>query len=99
MKTFDVFEIGGGLYVVVQAEHLLAMNSVVVVPLLPREDFPSLRGMTVDVEINGLPYRIRAHMPLTIEARRVRHSNRVAQLSADEGERVLNGLYTILWGL
>lgn len=99
MQRFDVLEIGTDLFVVVQAAHLLELNSVVVVPVLPRDAYPALRKLTVDIQIDDTPYRIRAHMPLTIATDRLRHAKPAYQLSADEGQRVMDGLNTILWGL
>lgn len=99
MQKFDVFRVGGELYLVVQAGHLLDLNSVVVVPVLPRDAYPALRRLTVDIHIEGAPFRIRAHMPLTIEAGRLRHVQPVHRLLPDEGQRVMDGLNTILWGL
>lgn len=99
MQKFDVFEISGALYLVVQAEHLLELNTVVLVPVLPSAALPPLKKLTIDVEINRAPHRIRAHMPLTVEAQRLRHLSPVGRLSADEGQKVMDGLYTILWGL
>ncbi|MGC0225868.1 CcdB family protein [Pseudooceanicola nitratireducens] len=98
MQKFDVYEITGDLYAVVQADHLLDLNSVTVVPVLPRDAYPALRKLTVDVQINGRPYLIRAHMPLTIEARHLRRADPVYRLTADQGQRVMDGLNTILWG-
>lgn len=99
MNKFDVFRINGALYLVVQAEHLLNLNSVVLLPVLPADDLPALRRLTVDVQINGEPYRIRAHMPLTVDAQRLRALTPVHRLSPDEGQKVMDGLYAILWGL
>ncbi|MHA7877102.1 CcdB family protein [Roseivivax sp.] len=99
MKTFDLFEISGALYLVVQAEHLLDLNSVIVLPVLPREAYPALRKLTVDISIDGAPYRIRTHMPLTIEAQRLRHLRPVHHLTPDEGQKVMDGMNAILWGL
>ena len=98
MRTSDVFRIEGDLYLVVQAAHLLELNSVVVVPVLPRDAYPALRKLTLDIEIDGTPYRIRAHMPLTIEAARLRHLTPVHHLSSDDSQKVMDGLATILWG-
>lgn len=99
MRKFDVLRIGADLYLVVQAEHLLELNSVVLLPVLPIEALPGLRKLTIDIRIAGDPYRIRAHMPLTVEAHRLRHLTPVHRLSPDEGQKVMDGLYTILWGL
>lgn len=99
MQKFDVFKIGTDLYLVVQAEHLLDLNTVVLLPILPARALPVLRKLTIDVQIAGDPYRIRAHMPLTVEAHRLRHLQPVYRLSPDEGQKVMDGLYTILWGL
>ncbi|MGR3570708.1 hypothetical protein [Brevirhabdus sp.] len=99
MRKFDVLRIGADLYLVVQAEHLLDLNSVVLLPVLPIEALPGLRQLTIDIRIAGDPYRIRAHMPLTVEAHRLRHLKPVHRLSPDEGQKVMDGLYTILWGL
>ncbi len=35
MQKFDLFKIGADLYLVVQAEHLLELNTVVLLPVLP----------------------------------------------------------------
>jgi len=99
MQKFDVFKIGADLYLVVQAEHLLDLNTVVLLPLLPSHALPALRKLTIDVLIDSDPYRIRAHMPLTVDAYRLRHLAPVHQLTPDEGQAVMDGLYTILWGL
>tara|TARA_R110002072_G_scaffold269027_1_gene428137 strand:- start:11580 stop:11879 length:300 start_codon:yes stop_codon:yes gene_type:complete len=99
MQKFDIFEIAGDLYVVVQADHLLELNTVVLVPVLPSDTLPALTKLTVDVTIAGSPFRVRIHMPLTVQADRLRHLDPVHQLSAEEGHRVMDGLYAILWGL
>ena len=99
MTKFDVVSVGGDLFVIVQADHLLALGSTVVVPVLPKDALPSLRGLTVDIEVNSTAYRIRAHMPVTVEAARLRRAPVVYRLSADEGQQVMDGLYRILWGL
>ena len=99
MHKFDVFKIGGDLYLVVQAEHLLGLNTVVLLPVLSADALPALRQLTVDVRIEGDLYRIRAHMPLTVDAHRLRHLTPVHRLSQDEGQKVMDGLYAILWGL
>lgn len=99
MKKFDVFKIGAGLYLVVQAEHLLDLNTVVLVPILPADAFPRLSRLTIDVQIEGTPYRIRCHMPLTVEAKRLRQLKPVHRLSPHEGQKVMDGLNTILWSL
>lgn len=99
MQKFDVFQIGGELYLVVQAEHLLELNAVILLPVLPVEALPALRQLTIDVQVNGGRYRIRAHMPLTVDAARLRTMKPVARLTPDEGQRVMDGLNTILWGL
>lgn len=98
MRRFDVFEIGGGLFLVVQAGHLLGLNSVVVVPVLPRDAYPALRKLTVDVKIDRKPYRIRTHMPLTIDAGRLRHTEPVHRLSPDESQKVIDGLNATFCG-
>lgn len=98
MQKFDVYEINDDLYAVVQAQHLLDINSVILVPLLPQGDLPSLSKLTVDVRLKGSLYTIRAHMPLTVEARRLRRLTPVAQLSPEEGQNVMDALYAILWG-
>ena len=59
MRKFDVLRIGADLYLVVQAEHLLELNSVVLLPVLPIEALPGLRKLTIDIRIAGDPYRIR----------------------------------------
>jgi hypothetical protein len=99
MQKFDVLKIGANLYLVVQAEHLLDLNTVVLLPILPTDALPALRKLTLDIQIEGDPYRIRAHMPLTVDAHRLRHLKPVHRLSPDEGQKVMDGLYTILWGL
>jgi len=99
MNKFDVLKIGADLYLVVQAEHLLDLNTIVLLPILPADMLPALRQLTIDVRIEDDLYRIRAHMPLTVEAHRLRHLNPVHRLSPDEGQKVMDGLYTILWGL
>lgn len=99
MQKFDVFRIGGDLYLVVQADHLLELNTVVLVPVLPSDALPALRKLTIDVQIEGDPYRIRAHMPLTVDAQRLRNLTPVHRLPPEEGQKVMDGLNTILWGL
>ncbi len=99
MQKFDVFRIGGDLYLVVQADHFLELNTVVLVPVLPSDALPALSKLTIDIQIEGDPYRIRAHMPLTVEAQRLRHLNPVHRLSPEDGQKVMDGLNTILWGL
>lgn len=99
MHKFDVLEIDGDLYLVAQAEHLLGLNTVVLLPILPADVLPALRQLTIDARIEGDLYRIRAHMPLTVDAHRLRHLTPVHRLSPDEGQEVMDGLYAILWGL
>jgi len=99
MQKFDVFKIAADLYLVVQAEHLLELNTVVLLPILPSDALPALGKLTIDVRIKGEPYRIRAHMPLTVDAHRLRHLMPDHRLSPGEGQAVMDGLYTILWGL
>lgn len=99
MHKFDVLKIGADLYLVVQAEHLSGLNTVVLLPILPVDVLPALSKLTIDIRIEGDLYRIRAHMPLTVDARRLRHLTPVHRLSPDEGQKVMDGLYTILWGL
>ena len=99
MRTFDVFRIGADLYLVVQAEYLLDLNTVVLVPILPSGALPALSKLTVDVRIDGDPYRVRAHMPLTVDARRLRHLKPVHRLLPDEGQKVMDGLNAILTGV
>jgi len=99
MNKFDVLKIGTDLYLVVQAEHLLDLNTIVLLPILPADTLPALSQLTIDVRIEDDLYRIRAHMPLTVEAHRLRHLTPVHRLSPDEGQKVMDGLYTILWGL
>ena len=99
MQKFDVLEIAGDHYLVVQADHLLELNTVVLLPVLPSDKLPPLTKLTVDVKIAGGLFRIRTHMPLTVEGHRLRHLDPVHQLSAEEGQRVMDGLYAILWGL
>lgn len=99
MRKFDIFKIGADMYLVVQAEHLLALNSIILVPVLPADRLPALRKLTVDVEIDGKPHRIRAHMPLTVDAQILKQLKPVHRLSADEGQKVMDGLNAVLWGL
>lgn len=99
MHKFDVFNIDGALYAVVQAEHLLSINTVVVVPIRTLEVFPALSRLTCDVEIQGSVWRALSHMPLTLDARLVRNRVPVHRLSEDEGQKVMDGLYAALWGL
>ena len=99
MRRFDVFKIGDTLYLVVQADHLLELNTVVLVPILPSAALPAVSKLTVDIRIEGDRYRVRTHMPLTVESRRLRRLKPVCRLSADEGQKVMAGLNTILWGL
>lgn len=99
MTRFDVLRLGEALYVVVQAEHLLALNTIVLVPALPVDQAPGLRGLTVDIEVEGRAYRVRAHMPLTVEARSIQRAAALTRLSPDDGQKVMDGLNKILWGL
>jgi hypothetical protein len=99
MTKFDVLAIGGAYFMVVQTEHLLELPSTVLVPVLPRDDDPGLRGLTVDVSIDGRPYRVNAHMPVTVETRRLQQTKPVHRLSPEEGQRAMDGLYAVLWGL
>lgn len=99
MRSFDVIRIGTDLYLIVQAEHLLNLNTVVLVPVLPSDALPTLSKLTVDIQIDGDSYNIRAHMPLTVDARRLQNLKPVHHLAADESQKVMDGLYTILWGL
>lgn len=99
MQKFDVLKIGADLYLIVQADHLLDLNTIILLPILPVDTFPALRQLTIDVRIKGDLYRIRAHMPLTVDANRLRHLAPVHRLSPDEGQKVMDGLSTILWGL
>lgn len=99
MTKFDVIAIAGDYYLVVQAEHLLSINSIIVVPVLPQDVLPELSKLTVDVTILGDSYRIRAHMPVTVDAARLQGARTICQLSAEDGQRVMDGLYAILWGL
>jgi hypothetical protein len=99
MQKFDVFKIGNDLYVIVQAEHLLELNTVVLVPMLPIHTLPAVKRLTVDIQVEGDAYRVRTHMPLTVETQRLRRLKPVYRLSADEGQKVMDGLNTILWGL
>lgn len=98
MRKFDVFRIGTDLYLVVQADHLLQLNSIILVPLLPADDLPPLSRLTVPVDIEGRAYRVQAHMPLTVSGTRLRGMAPVGRLTADDGQRVMDGLYTVLWG-
>ncbi len=98
MNKFDVVRLGDGLYVVVQAEHLLHLNTAVLVPALPSDQIPAFRGLTVDVEIDGQRWRVRAHMPLTVDARSINRSVAVSRLSPDDGQKIMEGLNMILWG-
>lgn len=99
MQKFDVFKIGADLYLVIQAAHLLDLNTVVLVPVLPSEALPAISRLTVDIRIEDKAFRVRAHMPLTVDARRLRHLAPVHRLSPDEGQKVMDGINTILWGL
>ncbi len=99
MQKFDLYRISGALYLVVQADHLLDLNTVVLVPVLPESALPALSRLTVDIEIEGRPHRVRAHMPLTVDAQRLRSLTPVHRLTPDEGQAVMDGLNAILWGL
>ena len=99
MRKLDVFRIEGDLYLVVQADHLLVLNTVILVPVTPAEMFPAISKLTVDVQIEGRACHVRTHMPLTVSAARLRSLTPVCQLSPDEGQKVMDGLNTILWGL
>lgn len=98
MRRFDLYEIEGALYLLVQSDHLLDLNSVVVLPALPSSAHPALSKLTVDVTVRGVAYRILAHMPLTLPASRLQPLKPRHRLSPDEGQRVMDGLNTILWG-
>lgn len=98
MQKGDVYRISGALYLVVQSDHLLDLNSVILVPVLPAAQLPALSRLTVDLRIEGESLRVRAHMPLTVEARRLRGLDAVHQLSPDEMQAVMDGLSLILWG-
>jgi hypothetical protein len=99
MTKFDVLAIGDAYFLLVQSEHLLELPSTILVPVLPRGDDPGLRGLTVDISIEGRPYRIAAHMPVTVETRRLQQAKSVQRLSPEDGQRVMDGLYAVLWGL
>lgn len=99
MNKFDVFDIGQALYVVVQAEHLLATNTIVVVPIRQVDLFPALSRLTLDVEIRGATWRVLSHMPLTLDARLVRNRMPIHRLSMNEGQKVMDSLNAVLWGL
>ncbi|MGR3550318.1 hypothetical protein [Pseudooceanicola sp.] len=99
MHRIDVLKIEGNLYLVVQAEHLLSLNTVVLLPILPAKALPALSQLTIDFRIEDNLYRIRAHMPLTVDAHRLRHLKPVHRLTPDEGQKVMDGLYAILCGL
>lgn len=99
MQKFDVFDIDRSFYAVVQAQHLLAINTIVVVPIRPADLFPALSRLTVDVELGGVIWRVLSHMPVTLDARLVRNRTPAHRLSADEGQKVMDGLNAALWGL
>jgi CcdB protein len=99
MHKFDVLDIDRSLYLVVQAEHLLELNTIIVVPIRPANLFPALRRLTVDIDIQGVTWRVLSHMPLTLDARMVRNRLPVHRLSPDEGHKVMEGLNAVLWGL
>ena len=99
MNKLDVIQIGTDLYLIVQASHLLDLPSTVIVPVLPRLQLPGLRKLAVDIEIADHPYRINTHMPVTVDSARIRSAKVIHQISPKEGEMVMTGLYTILWGL
>ena len=99
MHKFDVFEIDRSLYAVVQAELLLTINTIVAVPIRPAALFPALSRLTVDIEIGGAAWRLLCHMPLTLDGRLVRNRMPVHRLSAAEGQKVMDGLNTVMWGL
>ncbi len=98
MPRFDVFEIDRSYYAVVQADHLLSINTIVVVPIRPAHLFPALSKLTVEIKIDGAPWRILSHMPLTIDARLLQNRLPAHRLSADEGQKVMDALNTLLWG-
>lgn len=98
MRKFDVFGIDGGLYLVVQAEHLLELNTVVLVPLVRVDAVAGMTRLTVSVQVGDRAYRVLCHMPLTVGARRLRTLRPVHHLSSEEGQAVMDGLNTILWG-
>ena len=98
MNKFNIVRVGGNLYVIVQAEHLLALNTIILVPALPKDQLPALRGLTTDIDIDGQAYRIRSHMPLTVDARSIQKSAVIGRLSSDEGQKIMDGLNAILWG-
>lgn len=99
MHKFDVFDIDRALYMVVQAEHLLEINTVVAVPIRQVDLFPALSRLTVDVAIQGITSRVLCHMPLTLDARLVKNRTPVHRLSPDDGQKVMDGLNAVLWGL
>lgn len=82
-----------------QAEHLLELNTVILLPILPSEKLPLLTKLTVDVKVAGSSFRVRTHMPLTVQAQRLRHLVPIHQLSSEERQKVMDGLYAILRGL
>ncbi|WP_375175118.1 hypothetical protein [Pseudooceanicola sp.] len=98
MQKFDIFQIGSDLFLLVQAEHLLKMNTAILVPVKPLGESIPLSKLTVEVGFDGQAYRIQAHMPLTVDARRLRHLTPAGRLSLDQGQKVMDGLNTILWG-
>ncbi|MEL6645628.1 MAG: CcdB family protein [Pseudomonadota bacterium] len=98
MQKFDIFEIGSDLFMVVQSDHLLELNTVVLVPVIASERSPALSKLTVDLVINDQPFRVRTHMPLTVEANRLRGLKPVHRATQDEGQRIMDGMSTLLWG-
>lgn len=98
MQKFDIFRIDDGLYLVVQEDHLLELNTVVLVPLIPTGAVAGMTQLTVPVAVGEDTYRILCHMPLTVGARRLRMLRPVHHLSSEEGQAVMDGLNTILWG-
>lgn len=99
MDRFDVFEIDRAFYAVVQTEHLLQLNTVVVVPLRPANLFPALGKVTIDVEIQGVALRVLSHMSLTLDTRPLQNRMPVHRLSPDEEQGAMNGLNAVLRGL
>ncbi len=99
MRQFDVLRIGGALYLIVQADHLLSFDTCVLLPLEPDDGLPVPQRLVVEVDIEGKRQRILAHSPLTVDARRIRHLEAVDRLDTDTAQRVMDGLNTILWGL
>ena len=66
-KQFELFRLGDGtLVVVLQADLLSDLRTRVVAPLLPEETTPTMRGLTVRIEVEGRAYLILPQLMATL---------------------------------